>query len=133
MINESVVNAVLKCATPAAKDLVIKTILDNVNRHYDYQDNKAGHILEMLVDDKAFKKVEDINMDYVNDNLSKFIYNYDKYNIKDVVLEAVDNIDCLAIINYKYMDKVNEDRDDVEWSTGIISISFIDNPVILKK
>ena len=133
MINQSIIDAILKCATPTAKDLVINTILVHLDKNYDYQDRKASHILEMLVDDKAFKKPEHINMDYVNNNLNKFIYGYEQYNIKDVILEDVDNINCVAIINYKYIEKFNEDRDDIEWGSNRICINFIDTPDILKK
>ena len=93
MINKSVIKAVLSAANKESKDLIINELLNHISLSYDYNDNKAGHILEMLVDPKAVISAKDINLDYINEHLNLIMYNHDKYNIKNIKVEGVDNID----------------------------------------
>lgn len=133
MINKSIINAVLNSSTKESKDKVLNELLNHISLSYDYNDNKAGHILEMLVDPKAVISFKDINLDYINKNLNLVMYNHDKYNIKNIKVAGIDNIDCTAKIEYEYLEKVNEDRGDVSYTNSYVNISFIDNPDILKK
>ena len=133
MINKSVVKAVLSAASKESKDLIINELLDHISLNYDYNDNKAGHILEMLVDPKAVISPKDINVDYINENLNLIKYNHDNYNIKNIKVTGIDNIDCVVKIEYEYLEKINEDRNDVSYSASYTNINFIDNPGILKK
>ena len=100
---------------------------------YDYNDNKAGHILEMLCDSNAIVKVTDVNVDYINNNLNLLMYKHENYSIKDIKVVDVDNIDCVVKVSYNYLEKVNEDRGDVSYQSNYTTINFIDNPDILKK
>ena len=133
MINKSVIKAVLGAASEESKDIIINELLNHISLNYDYNDNKAGHILEMLVDSKAIISTKDVNVDYINENLNLVKYNNDKYNIKNIKATNVDNINCTVRIEYDYLEKVNEDRGDVSYTNTYIDISFIDNPDILKK
>lgn len=131
MINKSIIKAILSVSTKEAKDIIINELLNHISINYDYNDNKANHILEMLVDPKTVISDKDINLDYINENLNLVMYNYDKYNIRNIKVTGVDNIECEVKIKYEYLEKINEDRDDVSYSTTYINISFIDNPDIL--
>ena len=133
MINKSIIKAILGAASKENKDLVINELLNHISMNYDYNDNKASHVLEMLVDSKAVVTTKDINLDYINKNPNILRYNHDDYNIRNIKVASIDNIDATAKIEYEYLEKINEDRDDVSYSTSYINISFIDNPDILKK
>ena len=133
MINKSVIKAVLGAASKESKDLIINELLNHISLSYDYNDKKAGHILEMLVDPKTIISTKDINLDYINENLNLVMYNHDKYNIKNIKVADVDNIDGTVNFEYEYLEKINEDRGDVSYTNGHVYISFIDIPDILKK
>ena len=133
MINKSIIKAVLNSATKESKDKVLNELLNHISLSYDYNDNKAGHILEMLCDSNAITKVTDVNVDYINNNLGLLMYNHEKYNIKDIKVTDVDNIDCVVKVNFNYMENINEDRCDVSYQSSYTTINFIDNPDILKK
>ena len=133
MINKSVIKAVLSASSKESKDLIINELLNHISLSYDYNDNKAGRILEMLVDPKAVISAKDINLDYINEHLNLLMYNRDKYNIKNIKVAGVDNIDGRVKFEYEYLEKVNEDRGDVSYTNSYVNISFIDNPDILIK
>ena len=98
-----------------------------------YNDNKVNHLLEMLVDSLSVYTEEDINLDWIEENINSLVYKSEEYNIKDVRIKCVDNISCDVLINYDYLEKINEDRDDVTYTTGTIYLNYIDNPKVLKK
>ena len=133
MINKSIIKAVVSSATKESKDKVLNELLNHISLSYDYNDNKASHILEMLVDSNSIISCKDVNIDYVNNNLNLLMYNHEKYNIKNIKVASVDNIDCNVRITYEYLEKINEDRDDVSYTSSYSNINFIDNPDILKK
>lgn len=101
--------------------------------NYDYNDQKANHILEMLVDNSSVVCVNDVNLVYIKANPRIIICEHEKYNINDIEVLDIDNIDCTVKLSFKYLEKINEDRDDVSYTECIINISYIDNPDILKK
>lgn len=131
MINEKIMDALLKTAKDENKNNIIKVLLHSVSLSYDYNDNKSIHILDMLVDSNSIITKEDINIKYVEDNIKQYVYNYEKYNIKSIKVHSVDNINCTVRIEYEYIEKINEDREDISCSKGNISINFIDTPEIL--
>ena len=133
MINKFIIKAIFKSSNEENKVAVLNELLNHISLSYDYKDNKAGHILEMLCDSNAITKVTDVNVDYINNNLGLLMYNHEKYNIKDIKVTDVDNIDCVVKITYNYIEKINEDRDDVSYQSSYTNINFIDNPDILKK
>ena len=133
MINKAIIKAVLNSATKESKDKVLNELLNHISMSYDYKDNRAGHILEMLVDSNSIISTEDVNIDYINKNLNLLMYDHEKYNIKNVKVDSVDNIECVVKITYEYLEKINEDRGDVGYASSYSSINFIDNPDILKK
>lgn len=133
MINKAIIKAVLNSATKETKDKVLNELLKHISMNYDYNDSKAGHVLEMLVDCNSIITCEDVNMDYINRNLKILMYTYKEYNIKNIKIDSVDNIDCTIKITFEYLEKVNEDRDDVSYQSSYSNVSFIDNPGILKK
>ena len=133
MINKSIIKAVLNSATKESKDKVLNELLNHISSNYDYNENKASHILEMLVDNNSIITCEDVNIDYINNSLELLMYNHDKYNIKNIKVVSVDNIDCNIKVTYEYLEKINEDRDDVSYVSSCSNINFIDNHNKLNK
>lgn len=132
MINPKIFNAVLMAATKETKDLVLKELLKHVDNNYDYNNNKAGHIIDMLIDKNAVITTEEVNLKWVENHQDMLIYQIDKYNIRNISVDSVDNIDCTVRINFEYIEKVNEDREDVSYSSSYSKINFNDYPEILK-
>lgn len=132
MFSESLINALLKTATVETKDSIIKMVIKNINKNFPYNDNKVNHFVEMLVDKSAIKKVEYVNLDYIKDNLDIVKYKHEEFNIKDIEVDSIDNIDCEVIIKYKAIEKINEDRADISYTDYTTSISYLDYPKVLK-
>lgn len=132
MINPKIFNAVLMAATKETKDLVLKELLKHVDNNYDYNNNKAGHIIDMLIDKNAVITTEEVNLKWVENHQDMLIYQIDKYNIRNISVDSVDNIDCTVRINFEYIEKVNEDREDVSYTSSYSKINFNDYPEILK-
>ena len=132
MINPKIFNAVLMAATKETKDLVLKALVHHIGNNYDYNDNKAGHIVDMLVDKNAFITPEKVNLKWIEANPERLMYQIDKYNIRNISVDSIDNIDCTVRIKFEYLEKVNEDRGDVSYTSSYSDISFNDYPQILK-
>lgn len=132
MINKNILYAILKASTTRDKDIVLEELLNHVGNNYDYNDEKAGHIIGMLMGTEKPVTIDRFNKDYIENNLNHLLYNYDKYNIKDIKAVSVDNIDCTIRIEYSYLDKTYEGKDDVSYAKSYQDVSFIDNPLILK-
>lgn len=132
MINPKILNAVLMAATKETKDLVLKALVEHIGNNYDYNDNKAGHIVDMLVDKNAVVTPNKVNLKWIEANPKHLMYQHEKYNIKNISVGSVDNIDCTVRINFQYLEKVNEDRGDVSYTSYHSDVSFTDYPEILK-
>lgn len=132
MINPKIFNAVLMASTKETKDNVLKALVEHIGRNYDYNDQKVGHIVDMLVDKNAVITLEKVNLKWIETHPERLIYQHEKYNIKNISVDSVDNIDCTVRINFQYLEKVNEDRGDVSYTTSHSDVSFNDYPEILK-
>ena len=132
MINKKLVKALLKSATQESKTVIIEELLNHISMNYDYNDQKAGHILEMLVDNSSVVCSSDVNLDYIRANPKLLMYKHEDYNINDIKVSDIDNIDCYVKISFKYLEKINEDRDDVTYTETATNINYLDNPDILK-
>lgn len=133
MISKNIVNCVLNSADVESKNFVIRMLLNYIANQYD-GDKKIQHILDLMLDSEQFIEAEHINIDYIKNNLNLLMWKPDKYNIKDIELVGVDNVDCVVIVAYKYLEKINEDRDDVTYTDSKANISFVDYPdIILRK
>lgn len=132
MINPKIFNAVLMTATKATKDNVLKALIVHIGKNYDYNDAKAGHVIEMLVDETAIVTIDKVNLKWVEANPECLMYQHDKYNIKNISVDSIDNIDCTVRINFDYLEKVNEDRGDVSYIHSYSDIDFNNYPQILK-
>lgn len=132
MINPKIFNAVLMAATKETKDLVLKALVEHIGNYYDLNDNKVGHIVDMLVDKNTVITPDKINLKWVEKHQDKLIYQIDKYNIRNISVDFVDNIECTVRVKFEYLEKINEDRDDVSYTSSYTDINFIDNPEILK-
>ena len=133
MISKNIVNCVLNSADVESKNFVIRMLLNYIANQYD-GDKKIQHILDLMLDSEQFIEAEHINIDYIKNNLNLLMWKADEYNIKDIELVGVDNVDCVVIVAYKYLDKINEDRDDVTYTDSKANISFVDYPdIILRK
>ena len=132
MINPKIFNAVLMAATKETKDLVLKELLKHVDNDYDYNHNKAGHIIDMLIDKNAVITTEKVNLKWVENHQDMLMYQTDKYNIRNISVDSVDNIDCIVRINFEYIEKENEDKEDVSYISSKSDINFNYYPEILK-
>ena len=132
MINKKLIKALLNSATQERKTIIIEELLNHISMNYDYNDQKAGHILEMLVDNSSVVRMDDVNLDYIKNNPKLLMYEYEKYNITDIKVSDIDNIDCIVIMSFKYLEKINEDRADITYTETTTHISYIDFPQILK-
>ena len=132
MINQKIFNAVLMAATKETKDLVLKALLKHIGNNYDYNDNKAGHIVDMLVDKNAVVTPDKVNLEWVENHQDMLMYQTDKYNIRNISIDSVDNIDCSIRIKFEYIEKVNEDKEDVSYISSKSDINFNYYPEILK-
>lgn len=132
MINKAIINAVLNAATKENKDKVLNELFNHISMNYDYNDVKASHILEMLCNQNIIT-INDVNDYFIQNNLDVLMYKSKDYNIKNIKIVSVDNIDCVIKVTYDYLEKINEDRDDVSYTPGYSHINFIDCPDVLKK
>lgn len=132
MINPKIFKAVLMAATKETKDAVLNELIIHMSHTYDYNDNCAGHIIEMLVDKTAVVTKDKVNLDYIKKNTTLLMYNSDKYLFKDIKVDYVDNIDCFVRVSYEYLEKINEDRGDVSYTPSYSNLNFNDLPEILK-
>ena len=132
MINPKIFKAVLMAATKETKDAVLQALVEHIGRNYDYNDRKVGHIVDMLVDKNAVITLDKVNLKWVETHLDRLMYQQDKYNIRNISVNSVDNIDCTVRINFEYLEKVNEDRGDVSYTSSYSDVSFNDYPEILK-
>lgn len=119
-------------ATKETKDNVLKALVEHIGRNYDYNDQKVGHVIDMLIDKNAVVTPEKVNLKWVENHLERLMYQPEKYNIKNISVDSVDNIDCTVKLNFEYLEKVDEDRDDVSYTNFYSYISFNDYPEILK-
>ena len=132
MINPKIFNAVLMAATKETKDLVLKELFKHVDNIYDYNNNKAGHIIDMLIDKNAVITTEKVNLKWIENHQDMLMYEIDKYNIRNISVDSVDNIDCTVRIKFEYIEKINEDREDVSYTSSKSDINFAYYPEILK-
>ena len=132
MINPKIFKAVLMAATKETKDAVLQALVEHIGRNYDYNDQKVGHIVDMLVDKNAIITPDKVNLKWIENHPDRLMYQIDKYNIKNISVDSIDNIDCTVRINFEYLEKINEDRADVSYTKSHSDISFNDYPEILK-
>ena len=132
MINPKIFNAVLMTATKETKDLVLKALVYNIGKNYDYNDERVGHIIDMLVDKNAFVTSDKVNLKWIEANPERLIYMHENYNIRNISVDSVDNIDCSVRIKFEYIKKTDENRDDVSYTTSYSDIDFNNYPQILK-
>lgn len=128
MINKNI----LKAASAENKNIVLTELLNHISERYDYNDNKAGHVIGMLMDFNEVVTVDKFNKEYAEKNLKILMYNEEKYNISNIRATNVDNIECTIHVEFDYIEKVNEDRGDVTPTRSYCDISFVDRPEILK-
>jgi len=119
-------------ATKETKDAVLQALVEHIGRNYDYNDQKVGHIVDMLVDKNAVVTPDKVNIKWVQEHPERLKYQNEKYNIKNIVVDSIDNIDCTVRVKFEYLEKINEDRADVSYTSSYSDISFIDYPEILK-
>ena len=132
MINPKIFNAVLMAATKETKDLVLKALVEHIGNNYDYNDSKVGHIVDMLVDKNAVITPEKVNLKWIEEHPEHLLYNNDKYDIKNISIDSIDNIECTVRIKFEYIEKTDKDNDNISYTPCRSNISFNDYPEILK-
>lgn len=131
MISDKILDAIIKTASQSNKDYVLKQLVHYFQNRC-YNNDVEAHLLELMIDNTIVKHISDINLDYIKENIDKYIYNYDKYIVKDITIKSIDNISCIVEVRYNYKEKINEDRDDINFVEGYASINFITQPKVLK-
>lgn len=132
MISKSIINACMAAGKTENKEAIICELINHIEQCYcDYNGHKTGHILEMLVDKNAFVNIDKVNFKQVEKYLL-MIYASNKYNIRNIAIDSVDNIECTVKVKFEYLEKINEDRGDINYTSSYTDIDFIDNPEILK-
>ena len=132
MINPKIFNAVLMAATKETKDLVLKALVEHIGNNYDYNDSKVGHIVDMLVDKNAIITPEKVNLKWIEEHPKHLLYNNDKYDIKNISIDSIDNIECTVRVKFEYIEKTDKDNDNISYTLYRSDISFNDYPEILK-
>lgn len=132
MISKAIIEAIIKQAKPADKDMMLGAFISKLSGGYSYNDDKVNHCLELLLDGKKYVSSYNVDMDYVKKNFNKYIYNSDKYIIKDIELKSIDNIEGTIYVDYKSKEKINENKDDVAFNQYGVNVSFIDDKQVLK-
>lgn len=133
MISEKIIEAVIKQAKLEDKDTMLAQFIVKLGNNYSYNDDKVNHCLELLLDRTKFVRYVDIDINHIKNNFNRYVYNADKYIIKDIEFKSIDNIEGVIYIDYKSKEKINENRDDIGFSQYNVAISFIDNKEVLKK
>ena len=132
MINPKIFNAVLMAATKETKDLVLKALVEHIGNNYDYNDSKAGHIVDMLVDKNAVITPDKVNLKWIEEHPEHLLYKNDKYYIKNISIDSIDNIECTVRVKFEYIEKIDKDNDNITYTPYRSDISFNDYPEILK-
>lgn len=133
MISKSIINACMAAGKTENKEAIICELINHIALSCrDYNDQKASHILEMLVDKNAFVTLNKVNPKWIESNSGQLMYGSDKYNIRNIVIDSIDNIECTVRVKFEYLEKINEDRDDINYTSSYTDIDFINNPEILK-
>lgn len=132
MINPKIFNAVLMAATKETKDLVLKALVEHIGNNYDYNDNKAGHIVDMLVDKNAIITPDKVNLKWIEEHPEYLLYKNDNYDIKNISIDSIDNIECTVRVKFEYAEKTDKDNDNISYTPYRSDISFNNYPEILK-
>ena len=132
MINPKIFNAVLMAATKETKDLVLKALVEHIGNNYDYNDSKVGHIVDMLVDKNAVITPDKVNLKWIEEHPEHLLYNNYKYDIKNIGIDSIDNIECTVRVKFEYIEKTDKDNDNTSYTLYRSNISFNDYPEILK-
>lgn len=132
MISESVIKYIIGKADRENINKVTLLFIKNLLSRY--REEEVNHILDMITGKyKSIIGKEDVDEKYIKDNLSNYIHNYDKLDIINFKVVTVDNIDCQIMCSYSFKEKINLDRDDINYSDSYVYISFISNEKVLKK
>ena len=131
MISEKVIKAILRNADNENKNVVLLNLFEHLSR-YDYNNDKQGHILEMLVDTESIVNTSDIDIKYIEENFNKLFYNPDNEKVMNITIERINNIDCDIIIGFDINRHNDEDDNDIiEHRTA--TTNFLSFPEMLKK
>lgn len=132
MISEKIIDCIISSAKTESKDKLIKMLLENIQGGFNYNDDKVNHVLELLVDKSSYIGILDVNVAYVQEHLELLMYNHENYNIKDIKISRIDNLNANILFSFAYLEKVNEDRDDVSYTNTTRNVNYINYPEILK-
>lgn len=130
MISEYVIKYIIGRADRENVNKVVLLLTRNLLARY--REDLVNHILDIITGKPIVKK-EDVDEQYINDNLSKFITNYENLDVIDFKIEAVDNIECDVVCSYRAKQKIDLDRDDISYVEYHTYISFISDKKVLKK
>lgn len=129
-MNNKIIAAIVNSAKIEDAKRLLTLFIENLSSD-DYNNVKTNHVLELLFGITKEVNITQINIDYIKEHLDLLFYNHEKYIIKDLKVEYVDNINGQVIISSKYIEKMNEDA-DIPYHNSTNYVSYLDNPNILK-
>lgn len=131
MVSETIINGILKSASESRKNDTILMFINNMRNRY-LSDDFISHILEILLDENKIIKTSDIDIEYVKNNLNLLMYNSEKYDIQNIEVKSIDNIECSACISFIYIEKEKLDTDLNNYISNTTNVNFVYHPELLK-
>lgn len=129
MISKEIVSVLIDASDNLSKDVLLKNFIYEFICDNCYNDNIVNHVLELLVGKANYIAKDDINLKYIEENISKFVYNGESYSFKDILIDKISHINANVKITYQYKDKNSEDN----WHNSYAIISIIEYPECVKK
>lgn len=126
MISKIIIKRILEQAPKTNVDLIFIMMIKHISGDYSYNDDIISHILDMIIEPKSIIDITDVNIDAIKPDM--LMYKAEDYDIKNIKIASVDNIDCVVKVNYSYTPKGQND-----WIDSTSNINFLYHPEILVK
>lgn len=130
MISKEIVKTLVDFSDYSIKDVLLKEFINEFIADNSYNDDKVNHLLELLIGKANYIGKEDINLEYIKENMSKFIYNGESYSFQNVLIDKVSDINNSVTMSYQYK---NKDDSEDDWRNSYVNIDMDEYPECVKK
>ena len=96
MISEKLINTIVKKAEFDTR--VLFEVVKHIQNNSDWYNKKTFHFLEMLVDPKNIVTEKDIDVEFITNNISDYIYNDDNNTTWSKSSFMVSFVDCPKVL-----------------------------------
>ena len=127
MLSKEILRHIVTNTDIQNKDDLLTEFLFNLNEKYS--NNKLEYVLSILINPNNAITKDDIDMEYIQNNMDKFIFNNNFYKCSKISLKEINNIKCSITIEYKFIIK----GEDKTLKTEETTISFVDYKEVIKK